>query len=263
MTVEFRAVSYVSSEGEPILADLSFTATGGEIFSVIGESGVGKTTILRLICGLEKPTMGEVLHNGIPVAGPGRSRGMVFQDYDAFEWMTVRRNVEFAQSLVTASGEGLRYDVDELLENVELNTEGGKFPSALSGGMRQRLAIVRALAAQPDVLCLDEPFSALDPLTKGEVREKIVEAATTHNTTLVIVSHDIPAAIVSCDSGIVVARRGNKPPARICTKFQGFRESYDGIVTDQMCNEEQRILDAMREEAKLDAAAGSRAPHSS
>lgn len=250
MTIEFQAVGYQTRSGKIIFNDLSFEAQSGEIFAILGESGVGKSTLLRLICGLTCPIQGAVLHNGETVEGPGRTRGLVFQEYDAFEWMTVRENVEFAQARVLAAGIEPSYDVDDLLTKVELAKKAHEFPRNLSGGMRQRLAIVRALAAQPDVLCLDEPFSALDPLTRNEVLTEIKKAAALQRMTLVIVSHDIPTAAGLCDRGIVLACANDDAPARICHEFSGFRESYEGIPTDEIGCREREILEAMQEAQK-------------
>ena len=174
----------------------------------LGPSGCGKSTVLKLIAGLLEPTAGEVLVDGEPVTGPSAGRGMVFQGYSSFPWLTVLDNVRFGLDLAGVPREDGNQRARELIELVGLAGNERLYPKNLSGGMRQRVAIARTLACRPRIILMDEPFGALDPKTRIEMQELVAElwADEQLNTTLVFVTHDIEEAVFLADRIIVLSQ---------------------------------------------------------
>ncbi len=185
------------------LKPTSFSVEPGEFVSLIGPSGCGKSTLLYIAAGLEEPTSGTVSLDGRVLRHPGRERGMVFQNYTLFPWLTVRENVRFSHQLranidyTRPVGEILRDSayVDHLLEIMGLERFADSLPRQLSGGMKQRVAIARALANRPRILLMDEPFGALDAQTREEMQELMVLLRLHERTTIVFVTHDIEEAL--------------------------------------------------------------------
>jgi NitT/TauT family transport system ATP-binding protein len=177
--IELRHVSksYVGTEGPPvtILDDISLEVREGEMVALLGQSGSGKSTILRLMAGLTEPTQGAVLSHGMPLDGVNRSLAIVFQSFALYPWLTVQENVQVGllQRRLTAQQE--QEEIDRALELIGLSGYENAYPKQLSGGMRQRVGLARALVAQPEVLCMDEPFSALDVLTAESLRAEVVD----------------------------------------------------------------------------------------
>lgn len=194
-----------------VLDDVSLRVTEGEAVCLVGPSGGGKSTILNLLAGLVKPTRGSVLFRGRPVDGPGPERAVVFQDAALFPWLTLEQNIAFPLELAGVARGERQARVEELLRLVHLFRFRGMYPHELSGGMRQRGAIARALATRPSMLLFDEPFAALDgqmrELLQNEV-ERIVKAA---RTTMVFVTHQIDEAVRLGDRVVLVGSR----PGRI------------------------------------------------
>ncbi len=201
--ISFRNV-WVEYGDQIVLERLNLEIASGAFLSVVGPSGAGKSTLLRLILGQERPTRGTILLEGMPLPGePGPDRGIVFQRYSVFPHLTVLGNVllafELASSKILArlTGAARRQAVaasEQLLEAVGLSAHRSKYPSALSGGMQQRLAIAQALARRPRVLLLDEPFGALDPGTRAQMHALIRPLWRELGTTIVMVTHDIKEA---------------------------------------------------------------------
>ena len=200
--VEFRNVS-VKFGSFVALHDLSFvvedTHDRGEFISMIGPSGCGKSTVLNLIAGFLKPTEGEVLVGGKPVNGPGRDRGMIFQQYSSFPHLTVIRNVMFGLE-INKQDIGMDYPArlkraQELIEQVGLKGHEQKYPHQLSGGQQQRVAIARTLATEPRILLMDEPFSALDEPTRLEMQELLVDLWYRIQPTVFCVTHSVTEAV--------------------------------------------------------------------
>jgi len=192
------------------IEDLSLSIKRGEFISIIGTSGCGKSTLLRMIAGLEFPTKGEVLFGGEPISGTSPNRGLVFQEHTLFPWMTVKKNIVFA--LKSAK----RYEqygsiVDTLLETVGLRQFANSYPHQLSGGMRQRAALIRSLAVSPDVLLLDEPLGALDSFTRMQLQDEIVHLWKERGNTMVMITHDVDEAVYLSNRIIVMSPR----PGRI------------------------------------------------
>lgn len=212
----FHSVSktYVGERYQKVhaLESISFTVRRGEFVAFIGPSGCGKSTVLRIAAGLEVPTLGKVLYAGTPVTGPGPERGLVFQAYNSFPWLTVRENVAFG--LQQRNGID-RKRIDEWLCYMGLSDFANVYPKRLSGGMRQRLAIARSMIVRPEVLLLDEPFGALDERTRDNMRQLLLQIVEETHCTVLLVSHDIREAILLGDRVIILAPR----PGRICREF--------------------------------------------
>ena len=183
----------------------------GEFVSLVGPSGCGKTTILSIIAGLLQPTQGEVRVNGRPVEGPSPEVGYMLQQDYLFPWRTIMDNVMIGLELTGRMTEAARRNTSELLKEMGLAGSGGLFPQQLSGGMRQRVALVRTLATDPGLLLLDEPFSALDYQTKLQLEDLIVETLRERNKTALLVTHDLSEAIAMSDRVILL----NRNPGRI------------------------------------------------
>jgi ABC-type nitrate/sulfonate/bicarbonate transport system ATPase subunit len=203
---------FISPDGGTVVAvdGVSFSVAAGEMVSLIGQSGCGKSTILRLIAGLDQPTSGEVRVGGELIEHPSADRGLMFQNHNLFPWLTVRRNI---QTGLVARGllRQRRPEVDEIMRVVGLEAFANVYPHQLSGGMAQRVALARALINHPKVLLLDEPLGALDQLTRMQMQDEILALWQTRGTTMVLVTHYIDEAIYMSDRVIIMTPR----PGRI------------------------------------------------
>ncbi len=210
-------VSFKTPKGKfDAVKDISLTINKGEIVSIIGHSGCGKSTLMNTISGMVKPSEGEVLVNGNRVTGPGPDRGLVFQNYSLLPWLTVYQNIYEAVDSVLKhlSKEEKKTLVKDNLKMVSLYEHKDKLPGQLSGGMKQRVAIARAFAINPSVLLLDEPFGALDALTKSSMHIELLKLWNLDNRdkTIVMVTHDIEEAIFLSDRIVVM---NNGPAATV------------------------------------------------
>ena len=178
---------------------------------MIGPSGCGKSTLLNIIAGLLEPTSGEVYVDGNKVQGTGTDRGVVFQQYALFPWLTVRKNVEFGLKLKGMDKEQRKTIVDKYLKMVELEKFADAYPKELSGGMKQRVAIARAYAMNPSVLLMDEPFGALDAQTRTQLQTELLKTWEEEHKTCFFVTHDIEEAIVLATRVVIMSAR----PGRI------------------------------------------------
>lgn len=186
------------------LQEINLTVKHHEFVSILGTSGCGKSTLLRIIGGLEKPTTGKVLMEGREIKGPGADRGMVFQAYTLFPWLTVSQNIEFGLKERGVAAAERKRITQKYIEVVGLKKFENAYPKALSGGMKQRVAIARALANDPEVLLLDEPFGALDMQTRGVMQELLLNVWQQSPKTIIMVTHDIDEAIFLADRVIVM-----------------------------------------------------------
>jgi len=200
-----------ASRQEPVVAIKSFDldVKAGEFVSIIGPSGCGKSTLLSLLAGYISPSAGSVLFNGQPVRGPGRERMMVFQQSSLFPWLTAAENVAYGLKLRANRGElsGIAARVAEILRLVQLEAFAGHYPNALSGGMRQRVEIARALAVNPQVLLMDEPLGALDALTRRTMQREVLRIWAETRKTVLFVTHDIDEAVILSDRIFVMSAR--------------------------------------------------------
>lgn len=178
-----------------VFEGIDVTIDEGSFVSIIGPSGCGKTSILNVIAGLLKATSGRVLMDGQVVQGPSPQRGVVFQQYALFPWLTVRKNIEFGIRMSGGSALSRKEAADTLLEQMGLTQWQNAFPKELSGGMKQRVALARAYAVAPEVLLMDEPFGALDSETRVRLQDELVSMWFDRRTTIVFITHDIEEAI--------------------------------------------------------------------
>ncbi|HEY6837213.1 MAG TPA: ABC transporter ATP-binding protein [Geobacteraceae bacterium] len=206
LVIEDLNKSYLTPAGQvEALREIDLTIEAGEFLAIVGASGCGKSTLLRIIAGLENGFAGSVRLGDAPISGPGLDRGMVFQEHRLIPWLSVEKNVAFGLN-GRENGEKERI-VREHLELVGLSGFARAYPHQLSGGMAQRVAIARALVNQPRLLLLDEPFGALDALTKIQMQQEILRIWEVEQTTMVLVTHDIDEAIYLGDRVVVMSSR--------------------------------------------------------
>ena len=197
--------SFDSAKGSVrALNDISFRCHRREIMGVIGASGCGKSTLIRILAGLEYPTDGEVLLEGSPVIGPGPDRGMVFQSYTLFPWLTVKKNVMFGLEMTGKSLSAAEGEARQWIDIVGLSKFENSYPHELSGGMKQRVAIARALANHPKILLMDEPFGALDAQTRCSMQSYLLEIWRHVDLTILFITHDLDEAIYLADRILVL-----------------------------------------------------------
>ena len=196
------------------LQDVTVTVGKREFVSLLGPSGCGKSTLLNVVAGFLKPTGGKVLIEGREVSEPGSDRGVIFQDHALFPWMTARQNIAFGLNVAGIPKAEREKKVDELIELVGLRGFDRLFPSQLSGGMRQRVAVSRALATSPSILLMDEPFSAIDEQTRQGLREEFLRIWQKTAQTVLLVTHSIEESVIMSDRVVVM---GTKPGRVICT----------------------------------------------
>lgn len=208
--VELKSVSmnYHTLNGETkAINNLSLDIYDGEFVSIVGPSGCGKSTLLSLISGILKPSSGDVLVNGEPVTGPSSNVGYMLQKDHLFEWRTILKNATLGLELQKKLNKESQAYVEHLLDEYGLSEFKNYYPKQLSGGMRQRAALIRTLAANPDILLLDEPFSALDYQTRLAISEEIWLIIKKERKTAILVTHDISEAVASSDRIIVLSNR--------------------------------------------------------
>jgi NitT/TauT family transport system ATP-binding protein len=217
LDVKNLSMSYMSRAGDPVHAvdDVSFEIVNkpgcGEIIVFLGPSGCGKSTILKALAGLLPPSKGSVAVDGKTVSGTSRDRGMVFQTYTSFAWLTVRENVEYGMRLAGVPGDERKKRALETLEKVNLADFAERYPKELSGGMKQRVAIARTLVNKPSLVLMDEPFGALDPQTRWGMQSLLLDISKTLDNTIVFVTHDVAEAVYLADTVFVLSSR----PAKI------------------------------------------------
>tara|TARA_B100000768_G_scaffold44543_1_gene43321 strand:- start:1951 stop:2781 length:831 start_codon:yes stop_codon:yes gene_type:complete len=236
-----------------VLDDVSVKINTNQVTALIGPSGCGKTTLLRIIAGLEFPTYGSVSMHGSPIIGPGPERGMVFQAYTSFPWLTVIQNVAHGMKIQGVPLDERMERAGYFLRMVHLDEFSGAYPGELSGGMKQRVAIARALAQNPEVLLLDEPFGALDAQVTWEMEEMVIEIIERDAKTVVLVTHDIQEAIYLADRIIFFTRQPGKIKADIQMEFKNgkrFAKKEELIGMPGFVEMEKRLYAMMREEIK-------------
>ena len=206
LEVEGLTKHFRSGKGNVVaLEDVSFKTHRREFLCIIGPSGCGKSTLVRILAGLEAASGGQVLLDGRPVNGPGRERGMVFQGYTLFPWLTVRKNVMFGLLNNNIGRAEAAKQADEWLGLIGLTKFADAYPHQLSGGMKQRVAIIRALVNRPRILLMDEPFSALDAQTRARMQSYLLEIWKKVDVTVVFITHDLDEAIFLADRILVLS----------------------------------------------------------
>jgi NitT/TauT family transport system ATP-binding protein len=216
LELEDLHISYVDRSDKPVKAveGISLTIANkpliGELGVFLGPSGCGKSTILKAIAGLLEPDSGKIRIDGQPVSGTGRDRGMVFQSYTSFGWLTVRENVEYGLKLQGVGGAQRRTQAMQILEQVGLKEFADAYPKQLSGGMKQRVAIARSLINKPKLLLMDEPFGALDPQTRWGMQGLILDVLRREDNTVLFVTHDVSEAVFLADVVFVLSQRPAK-----------------------------------------------------
>ena len=192
------------AQSAPVLGGIDLACAENEFVCLLGRSGCGKTTLLNIIAGLTAPSAGEVRVDGARVTGPGRGKGMVFQQGALFPWLTARANIEFGARKSGLDKSKARQVADELLDLVGLGAAGERYPTELSGGMQQRVAIARALALDPHILLMDEPFGALDEITRLEMQAELLRVWSGRRKTVLFVTHSITEALTLADRIVVM-----------------------------------------------------------
>ena len=219
------------------LKNVSFSIEEGEFVSIIGSSGCGKSTLLSILEGINTATDGEILIDGKPITGTGSDRGVVFQHYSLFPWMTARKNVAFGIKQVNKNASRAeRYQLaDEFLDKVGLEQFKNKYPSQLSGGMQQRVAIARALAMDTDILLMDEPFGAIDAKNRTILQELLLELwegdGNSTRKTVVFVTHDIDEAILLSDKIVMMTANPGRVYREIKVPFERPRNRSELVQT--------------------------------
>lgn len=220
----------------------------GEFVCLLGPSGCGKSTLMNCVAGFVKPTVGKVTIDGVPVKGPGQDRGMVFQQHSLFPWKTVEKNVAFGPQMAGHSNNEARSIARTLLGMVGLSAYAKRYPATLSGGMKQRVGIARALANYPKVLLMDEPFGALDAQTRSMMQESLLEIWDEFGTTVVFVTHDIDEAIFLADRVVVMSASPGRLIADIRVDLE--RPRPPEIIADGRFVEiKRRCMELIRQES--------------
>lgn len=204
---DVRKTFALGTEDFVALDGISLDIADNEFVTAVGPSGCGKSTLMNILAGLEEPTAGEALVDGTPVAGPGPERGVIFQQYALFPWLTVRQNVEFGLRTAKVGRTERRERAEYFIRMVGLEQFSDALPKMLSGGMKQRCAIARAYAVNPSILLMDEPFGALDALTLVKLQEQLLTTWSQEKRTVVFITHDVDEAVFLGNRVVVMAAR--------------------------------------------------------
>jgi NitT/TauT family transport system ATP-binding protein len=248
--IEIRGLSvdFAARRGErvlPALRDVSLQIQDREFVCLLGPSGCGKTTLLNCIAGFIEPTTGEIKLDDRPVEGPGPDRGIVFQEYGLFPWFTVEQNIQYGPRLKKLAKAALRAVSDHYIRLVHLEGFERHYPNELSGGMKQRVGIARALANQPEVLLLDEPFGALDAQTRERMQGELLKIWQAEQRTCIFVTHSIVEALFLADRVVVMTARPGRikreitvptprPRDRTSNDFIALYRELDGLLREEI-----------------------------
>ena len=216
------SVEFPSSRGAlRVVDDVSYEIADGEFVAIIGPSGCGKTTMMNMVAGFMQPTRGRVLLDGEPIAGPGPDRGVIFQEYGVFPWLTVKDNIAFGLQLAANRAAPAERDAicDRYMRLMGLTEFADAWPKMLSGGMRQRLALARAYAVRPQFLLMDEPFGALDAQTRTAMQDLLLQVLETEGKTVMLITHSVEEAIYLASRIVVMSARPTRIREEIRTPF--------------------------------------------
>lgn len=241
--------TYVTSHNKvDAISHIDLDVAPQEFVAILGPSGCGKSTLLRIIAGLEEPTEGAVYVQNRKVEGPGADRGMVFQAYTLFPWLTVRQNIEFGLELRNVPPAEREKIALDYIERIGLKGFENAYPKHLSGGMQQRVAIARALANDPSILLLDEPFGALDAQTRVLMQEMLVEVWEELRKTVVFVTHDVEEAIFLADRVLVMTARPGRIKASLSVPIPRPR-AYTVKTSPEFLALKEHATELIREES--------------
>ncbi len=249
VVLQFDRVS-LDYGGQRVLSELSFSIKRGEIVAVLGPSGCGKTTMLNIVAGFLQPSAGIALISGREIAGPGPDRGVVFQSYALFDWMTVRENIAFH---LRCAGRPRREQLevaDRMAALVGLTGTEDRYPYQLSGGMRQRCGLARVLAANPRVMLMDEPFAAVDVQTRETLQEEILRIQAQTGCTIVFVTHSIDEAVFLGDRIFLMLKGGMGAFEEFAVRLPQPRDCSDNRLHPEFLAVRERIYRAMRQPAR-------------
>lgn len=231
------------------LKDVNLEVKESEFVMIVGPSGCGKTSLINIIGGLDEASAGEVLLDGKAVSGPGADRGMVFQGYSLFPWLTVQKNVEFGLKMKKVSPAERAEHAREYIRLVGLEGFEDALPRQLSGGMKQRVAIARTLANEPEVLLMDEPFGALDAQTRVVMQELLANISRRTGTTILFITHDIDEAVLLGDRIYVMSRRPGTIREAITVDIPGER-NHNSLVLPEFLETKKKIMDILWQESQ-------------
>jgi NitT/TauT family transport system ATP-binding protein len=235
-SIEVRGLShrYTDNKGVLITAveDVSLAVTDGQFMSIVGPSGCGKTTLINIVAGFVLATSGSVLINGRPITSPGPNRGVVFQNYALFDWLTVRENIEFGPRMASVDRQERAERADKFLGMIGLRKFASRYPYELSGGMKQRVAIARALANNPDILLMDEPFASLDAQTREVMQEELLKIWEKTRKTILFITHSVEEAIYLSNEVAVMTYRPGRLKKILPISLPYPRSEYN-IRTDR------------------------------
>lgn len=241
---------YTGTNGEVTAIDhVNLSVEESEFVMIVGPSGCGKTTLINMIGGLDKATSGEVILDENVVTGPGPDRGMVFQGYSLFPWLTVKKNVEFGLKMRKVPKEERSKKADEYIKLVGLEGFENALPKQLSGGMKQRVAIARTLANEPEMLLMDEPFGALDAQTRVVMQELLSKISRETKTTILFITHDIDEAVLLGDRIYVMSRRPGTIRDVLTVDLPQER-NHDCFVLPQFVETKKKIMDMLWQESQ-------------
>jgi NitT/TauT family transport system ATP-binding protein len=222
--IEIEHLDFTYIEGKKVIEDFNLSIYDQELITIVGASGCGKSTILNIIAGLLPPTHGIARINGVEISKPGPERTMVFQDDAVFPWYTVRQNVEYGLRVQKIPKQKRDDLVDHYINLVGLNEAKDLYPRQLSGGMRKRVDVARAIATKPEVLLMDEPFAALDVLTKQRLQEEFLNIWSANRVTVIFVTHDLEEALYLSDRVVVMTPNPGRVRALVEVPFSRPRE---------------------------------------
>ena len=250
LRIENVALRFTPKHGAPIIAleNISLDIRDKEFTVIVGPSGCGKTSLLRLVAGLIEPTEGTIWLDDVRVTGPGRDRGMVFQSYTLFPWLTVQQNVEFGLKLRRTPPSERRDIARRFIAQVGLEGFERHYPKQLSGGMMQRVALARALANDPAVLLMDEPFGALDSQTRSLMQELLLDIWQQSSKTVLFITHDIDESILLGDRVYVMTARPGRIKEMVDIDLPRSR-AVDVLTSEPFMKLKRRIMRSIHEEA--------------
>ena len=256
LKVDSLKKKFQDREGEIVaLGNISFSVHQREFICVIGPSGCGKSTLIRIIAGLEKQTSGSILLDSKPIDSPSSDRGMVFQNYTLFPWLTIKKNIMFGLIMSKTDRQEANTKAMDWLELVGLSEFSDLYPHQLSGGMKQRVAIARALATRPRILLMDEPFGALDAQTRAQMQSYLLQIWGSLDITIIFITHDLEEAIYLADRIFVLGSSSNqlqeiveipvsrprKPDQFLSTEFLATKKHLEDLINPEKRSTAKKI----------------------